>query len=279
MTDREREPAAAQPILIGPEARLRLGDVVAGGWREDGEVIRFEFALDPIGTIEPWTDGRGGDPQLHWFGLTLGQYRVVVDDQELLDAHYQIARLWEDVLERLPRYLEPTPDELVDLVRVDDDGLPEWTDGFDDDEDAATAWRAEHHLRSGHLALPAVRWWRTVDDGGDVVWTAWRHDRSDGSVPLDAPGAGLVATATDDFVAAVADFDRRLMMAMAERIAEVERGALPSPIRCDVDALRRDQAERATRLADALQVTPDTDWARIQRGAARLWERQRSSSS
>ena len=241
-------------------------------------MIRFEFALDPVESIEPWTDACG-DPRLHWFGLTLGEHRIVVDGRELFSAHYQVARLWEDVIDRLPRYLEPVPPDLVGLVEVDDAGLPEWNDGFDVDEDAATAWRAEHHLVSGHMTLPAVRWWRTVGDGGDVVWTAWRHDASDGSVPLDGPVAGLVATAAEDFIAAVADFDRRFMAAMAERITEVEQGALPSPIGCDLDALRRDQAERATRLGAALQATPATDWSRIRRGAVRLWDRQRSSSS
>lgn len=111
------------------------------------------------------------------------------------------------------------------------------------------------------------------------MWTAWHHPPSDGSIPLDGPVAGLVATAAEDFIAAVADFDQRLMAAMAERITQVEQGALPSPIRCDLDALRRDQVERATRLGAALQVTPDTDWARIRRGAARPCERQRSASS
>lgn len=245
-------------------------------------MIRFEFALDPLGSIEPWTDGRGEDPQLHWFGLTLGEYRIAVDDHELCRVHYQVARLWEDVLERLPRYLEPVPPDLVDLVRVDEGDLPEWHDGFDDDEDAATAWRAEHRLLSGHIALPAVRWWRTVGDGGDVVWTAWRDDQSDRSVPPGSSRADLVATAAAEFIAAVVDFDRRLMAAMAGQIAEVERGALPSPIRCDVETLRHEHAERATRLAAALQstpATPATDWAQIRRGAARLWERQCSSSS
>jgi len=129
------------------------------------------------------------------------------------------------------------------------------------------------------MALPAVRRWRTIDNGGDVVWVAWHRHPSDGSVPPDGPGAGLAATAADEFIGAVADSDDRLMAAMAKRVVEVEWGGLPSPIRCDLDALRRDQSERATRLAAALQATPATDWAQMRPGAARLWERQRSSSS
>lgn len=274
------------------------GSASSGSERETERVIRFQFILDPIETIRPWTDGNGDNPALHWFGLTLGEYWIVIDEFELFRiddatmmrltddgfsprryADYQVVRLWEDLLKGSTRFLEPVPADLTEFVRIEDGLLPKWDYRSDPDEDAARFWREEHSLDSGHMVLPRVKWWRTLSAQSDVVWTAWQYDTQDRWIQFDAPDAGLIATPTDDFVAAIVDFDARLIAAMAERVEAVADGALAANIHCDVDGLRQQHAGRAKHLNASLNRSLETDWSQIRRGAQRLMSRARTIAS
>ena len=100
-------------------------------------MIRFNFDLRPVGEIVPWTKGDGSDPRLGWFALSDGHYWITVDEVELFRyseesvalwrsegyevaspyANYQVVRLWEDVLDWLPEFHEPVPEDLHAFVR------------------------------------------------------------------------------------------------------------------------------------------------------------------
>jgi hypothetical protein len=106
---------------------------VVGAGRDTWPVIRFRFELRPVDEIMPWGDQ---DRTLHWFGLTDGWYWIELDGQELLcysgdmlrrwrgEGHeaarpyidYQVARLWEDLIQIAPAVLEPVPADLVRFV-------------------------------------------------------------------------------------------------------------------------------------------------------------------
>jgi hypothetical protein len=102
-------------------------------------MIRFAFELRPLAAIRPWTDARGEDPHLSWFGLTDGWCWIETGQEQLFrydDAtlstwraegfeagrpyvDYQVVRLWEDALAVLPHVLEPVPDVLRSFVARD----------------------------------------------------------------------------------------------------------------------------------------------------------------
>lgn len=91
----------------------------------------FNFHLCPFNQISPW--GKPGDLSLHWYGLSFGYYWLDAGAVELLRYNpalvdlwarkypganwlpdmpyvdYQVARLWDDVIEILPAVLEPVP--------------------------------------------------------------------------------------------------------------------------------------------------------------------------
>lgn len=184
-------------------------------------MLRFNFVLRPVGEIAPWTAGDGTDPNLLWFGLSDGHYWISVDEVDLFRfsesrcnewrlqgfdvseyADYYIVRLWEDVLGSLAEFLEPVP---VDLRSFVGGQMREWDEVDSSAADVARSWWAQHSLDNGHIMAPDIRWWREKDDGMDVVWTEWSHPRAE---DWAARPHGGVAVSTEDFVAAVTDFNR-----------------------------------------------------------------------
>lgn len=249
--------------------------------------VRFELA--PLEEVVPWGEHR----RLHWFGLTQGRYCLEVDGVELLRyaepttdsigdgraavtswVDYYLVRLWEDLLAVLPSALEPVPD---DLARFFAAGAEEWVHTGDPDllEDPAIEaaseayslrWIDTSYLRFG----PAFRWWRTLRPE-DTVTVAWQFTPDpDGEITFSAPLSGVRTISTKEFLAAVTDFDHRLLQAMQERVDHLALAAPVPGIELDISALIREQAQRRAWLPRALARQGDTDWAAVRAGAAIL---------
>lgn len=252
-------------------------------------VIHFQFRLRPIAEISPW----GPERRLHWFGLTDGWYWIEIGDLELLRyapqtvqrwtdegcspaspyVDYYVVRLWEDLLNLLPEVLEPVPDDLAEFIASDP---CDWT--WPDEEQAearveaamkAAEWYSNHVLDMGYLrSSPSIRWWRRTASGRDRMIMAWQH--RPGDTEFAAPRTGQAATPTNVFVGAVEELDRKLLSAMDERIAELERSGPPPRVHIDMQQLRAEHRDRAAWLPRHRNRSPATDWAEVRTGADTL---------
>ncbi|MEU8899372.1 DUF5984 family protein [Nocardia sp. NPDC048505] len=248
------------------------------------------FELAPLDEVVPW----GERSTLHWFGLTQGWYGLEVDGVELLRyseqtlartrenpaaeppwVDYYVVRLWEDLLDVLPSALEPVPDDLANFFAAEAEG---WiVDAADPDilDDSVVAcaseayglrWTDTSYLRFG----PRFRWWRTLG-AADTVTVAWRFAPDpEGEIAFSAPPSGRRILSTQEFVAAVTDFDHRLLQAMQERVDHLAAAGAVAGIELDLPALVREQAQRRTWLPRALARHNRTDWAAVRAGAAIL---------
>ena len=79
-----------------------------------------------------------------------------------------------------------------------------------------------------------------------------------------------VTVSTAEYLAALRGFDHDLMLAMRERVEELERrGGLPG-VRLDLPGLRREHEDRERWLARRLARTPETDWPAVRDGVRLL---------
>ncbi|GCD93672.1 DUF5984 family protein [Embleya hyalina] len=251
--------------------------------------VRFRFVLRPVAAVRPWGDEA---PRLGWFILTDGWYWIEAGGHELLryadsagagafadpDAvreppyvDYHVVRLWEDLVDLMPRIMEPVPPDLADFVpdrrlRAEGPAAP--------GVEAAISWAEGHVLDMGHLrAAPDIRFRRAVSGGGDTMTITWAHapdPDDDDPIRFTAPATGRVTVPTEDFTAAVTAFDRELFTTMEERVAALEASGPPPGVELDTIHLRREQHDRATWLPRALNRTPDTDWPAVRSGAELL---------
>ncbi len=246
----------------------------------------FNFRLTPIEEITPW--GEPQSPNLHWFGLTLGEYWIDVGSDLLYESteefilehggtrfvDYQVARLHEDLLYLLPHALEPVPTHLEHYVWGA--GLDRWTECWNgwnpqdadlSEQDAdeiidRVRWIRERDLDGGHLsAPPTIRFWTTSDGLVHIGWKAG-HCKIDG-VRVWSAGSGSISMPQAEFVAEVRAFHDCLFGAMAERIKAIEAGGLPARISISLEELNRNQS-RLIRF-EALQLSPalPTDWEAV----------------
>ena len=236
-------------------------------------VIRFRFRLRPLADVEPW-----GGRTLHWFALTDGWYWIEVDGHRLFHhpanadmgqpspVDYYVVRLWEDIQEVLPALLEPVPADLVHLMTSDQDA---WYGVAAEDAETALDWYSSHFMYTSYLvASPYILWWRSVADQ-DTITVDWRH-RAGSGLDCTVPRRGRATVATEMFLRAVEEFDRELIAAMDQRIAEIEAGGLAADIRVDLEQLRHEHRHRAGSLAAAMRRVPATDWTAVREGAAHL---------
>ncbi|GII55826.1 hypothetical protein Pth03_42150 [Planotetraspora thailandica] len=247
-------------------------------------VIRFRFALTPLGEVAPW--GRH-QRSLHWFGLTSGWYWIELGDHELLRyspetlrryhdegpaarhpyVDYYVARLWEDVDELVPTVMQPVPPDLLRFMASDQRDWPP----LDSDATVEVAtWYGGHVLDLGYIRQPPhIRAWRTVAGGHDTVTVTWRHD-DDGDIRFTAAPSGSVTVPAASFLAAVRRLDRELMAAMDRRVKALERTGPPDGVELDVPGLRAEHADRTTWLDRHLRREPVTDWAAVRAGAREI---------
>ncbi|MEV4481501.1 DUF5984 family protein [Micromonospora coxensis] len=246
-------------------------------------MLQFAFELRPVLQVPPWGSDR---PNLHWFGLTDGWYWINAQDCELLRYRdnavrrwelerpypgYYVARLWEDVLALRWALQEPVPQDLVAFV----DGTFPRRDFPDDDQfgagvDAAFGFQGDHHLDLGYLTgSPILRCWRQSVEGRDVV-TLSQQISPEKQGTFAGPERLDVALPAAGFFAAVEDFDRRLIEAMEQRVAELECTGPPPGVALDVQQLRLEHVQRSRWLAQRLTAPRQIDWTAVRAGVAEI---------
>jgi hypothetical protein len=259
--------------------------------------LRFQFVLSPLADLEGWGSPKSQEKSLHWFGLTYGHYWIEVGDTTLLEytpeilkywgqegmdttspytryTDYQVARLWEDLLDLYRASLEPVPDSLaVYLQNVET--LEKW-EGFvtliqeqaaEDEEETLWEWASQGfswwHQRVLSLHFrhsPVFYAWRI----GETIYLYEKNDPTDNSIkgiPIyTAQDKRLFTLPVTEFIEAMTDFNNRLMDAMQERIEQVIAGGLRDGITCDILALQRAHEDRKTWWANCLEHPYTTDW-------------------
>jgi Family of unknown function (DUF5984) len=251
----------------------------------------FEFRLRGVAEVAPW--GCDGEMSLSWFGLTDGWFWLTVKDEELFRArkpregsqyvNYQVVRLWEDLLDIVPRVLAPVP---ADVARRLERGWLTWyrsvrtwvADAEVDDEfdrrALSVTWLGERRLATGYLVGgPNVAFWR-IDD---VVHVAWdNRERMEDGQPIWSASVGHITMSVEDFIGEVRDFNDRLIAEMAERV-KAARTNWPHPeVAIDLEQLDCEQKDRSTWLGKALDASsarPTEGWDAV-RANIRQFETQ-----
>jgi Family of unknown function (DUF5984) len=249
--------------------------------------FKIHFALDDLADVEPW--GKGDEANLHWFGLTQGRYWIETPIGDVLrytpeiQAHlnlqcavvdYQVARLFEDLHDRMPAVLEPVPPDIAE--RCSDRGWhdrlrcwteektapdrPRWAMNPERWElyHAAMGWWSERSLDTAYLRCgPVITLWR-VEDAVNVRWTT-RNNLMDG-IEVFAIPEGDVSISVADLERAASDFFEGVLSSMAGRLRILQNGARASrPCRLDMADITADHARRDAEFR-AKPAPVETDW-------------------
>jgi hypothetical protein len=209
----------------------------------------------PVDQVAPWTGPRG--PSLGWHALTLGWYHLRLREAEIfrcLDPQpgqppyddYQVAWLWESLLETLPQLLAPIGAPVSQrsgvqwrelFVAVDADAGRVAHQDMPADLQALRSFCISRTLDTWYLTHPPrVHFLRNGEDTMAVTWTQ--------GPPYWQPSTGVLELPVAEFLAEVRSFTDRLLAAMAPRIE-------PALERCQrerigIVRLREEQVERAT---------------------------------
>jgi hypothetical protein len=254
----------------------------------------FNFLLRQLAEITPW--GEPGKENLHWFGLTDGEYWLEAGEHRLLEyseavrsvhgiprhCEYQIVRLHEDLGEMLPYILEPVPAVLLPYLigetarawldnwqkwqaRLEslENHHPDWDIAYD-----AITWIQQRSLDTLYLSPSArIRLWSDASH----VFVGWdnRDKLYDGMAAWSAD-IGNIQLSRESFLADVQSFHQRLMSEMEERIEQVLAGALPSHIYVDREELMREHQRRLDFGNALARPRVATDWNRVRNAIAAL---------
>jgi Family of unknown function (DUF5984) len=247
-------------------------------------VTIFNFRLRPIEHVTPWDSSDG--PSLGWFGLSDGWYWLSLEGQEVLRGRdapgggeppyvdYQVARLWEDVLDLLPSALEPAPADVAAFLH----DVEAWArvvlrtrterarldvrSAADADRRDFGWWNARK-LDSGYLVkAPSVHVWRT----GNEVRIFWASNPDEHE--LWSPVRGISAMSVRAFLDEVQAFDRAFLAAMEERVRTVVAAGGIEGVSVNLAHLLREQQERSSWLQSVLRRVDQgeqlaTDWAPV----------------
>jgi hypothetical protein len=246
----------------------------------------FNFTLLPLEEIRPW--GGPGDLSLHWFGLTDGRYWIQVGASTLLEysrsaqeqgvsrfCEYQVARLYEDVIEVAAHALEPVPEDLIPHIsgagrKRTLKRMSAWCNknAERDDHsdystvDAACVWIGQRELDTAYLAPSAdtVLW-----SDESMVHIEWDHPDKlvEGAAAWSAP-FGSYSLTRSDFLAECLSLHERLMTEMSERIERTVSGAFPPEVRLDAEELLREhERRRRLSMSDLVRLPASTDWPAV----------------
>ena len=246
----------------------------------------FNFTLLPLETIKPW--GSAGKLDLHWFGLTDGHYWIEVGASKLLEyslsaqepglsrfCEYQVARLYEDVVEMAARALEPVPADLIPHIAGEGrkrtlKRMSAWCDKNaerDDNDDwstvdAACTWIGQRQLDTAYLSPSAdiVLW-----SDESMVHIEWDHrDKLIEASPAWSAPFGSYSLTRPDFLAECLSLHERLMTAMSERVERTVSGAFSPEVHIDAEGLLREhERRRSLPVSDLVQLPASTDWPAV----------------
>ena len=250
------------------------------------------FKLRDVNAIEPWAGERG--KTLSWFGLTDGCYCIETPAGRLFEfagevapglgepwCQYQVARLFEDLIEIWPTVSDPVPEDIINYFQA-------WYRqklGSDmcevDSFDAFLAWQKhwENHTREvGDRALnafydvsEALGYRRHVDTlylQEQPNFLLWRigeeiHLGWDGAAswpPMRARLKFSYSTVKD----ALSNFFQEFLAQMDARVASIARdGWTGKECVLDVPRLIAEQIERSGWVAAAMTQIHLTDWALV----------------
>lgn len=255
--------------------------------------LQICFKLEPVDEIAPW-GGSGGQLNLHWFGLTSGNYwistplgevlRYTTEQQKIWNltspyVDYNIARLFEDIQDILPFALEPVPADIAALSadRAWHARSVEWMErGEESDERLdlwyrANQWWNDRHIDTGYMTSgPNFHFWRVADQ----VFIRW--EQHSGPAGVWEKPSGQFAIDVAEFQPAVFDFLDKVIMQMGERVQTIATNGWTRP-ECDLDiqALVREQRERAALVNKNKERRPHTDWNSVRNLLDRLQEELR----
>ena len=196
----------------------------------------FEFKLKLIDEIQPW--GESPNQSLSWFGFTDGKYRLKVGNDYLLNyseeyteyciekfpdcffdttfVEYQVARLWEDILEIVPDILKSTSEE------------------------------SQNFLDSGYLTNSPKIWiW---SDEKDVIISWDNRKIKVEAIPVWSATQGNYRITKKYFIDEVQRFDKSLISQMNERVKTICKTWDKTEIKVDFEQLKNEQKNRATWL-------------------------------
>jgi hypothetical protein len=252
--------------------------------------FKIRFALDDLADVEPWE--AGDELRLHWFGLTQGMYWIETPIGDVLrytpeiQAHwespravadYHVARLVEDLHERMAAVLEPVP---VDIAESCSDRhwhkrLRRWTEEETSTDrplwamnperwdlyHAAMDWWGARAIDTAYLRCgPEINFWR-VEDTVNLRWTS-DNNQVDG-IEVFAIPQGDVSISVADFESAATEFFEEVLSAMGKRVRMLRDGArLSRPCLLDTPDLCAEHSGREMALR-AKQPPPKTDWFEI----------------
>ncbi len=261
----------------------------------------FNFQLKPIADIDPW--GTEDNQTLHWFGLTDGWYWLDVGEQKLFHytpqliqhwerqgyeqsnlpyADYNIARLWEDMVELLPIILEPLPSNLIQKMNVYGswfDWLEKSHDWIENIEDErlidlyvdTCEWWDNRSLSTGHLTKgPSIAFW----NDSQMIHIEWDNRGQEWhGVPVWTAQMGKFSLPTAHFIEELKSFDMRFMHAMRQRVHAV-KASWPYPnVSINIEKLENEQLDRATWFQKNLNIVArrqPPDWEQILRAIAEI---------
>ncbi|GHO61505.1 hypothetical protein KSC_003970 [Ktedonobacter sp. SOSP1-52] len=226
----------------------------------------FNFQLRPLSEVTPWV--YQGHLYLHWFGLTEGWYWLHVNEkdeifryspellsywqQEYLDeprhlpyADYYVVRFWQDLLDILPRILEPLPPRLAQLLATEEqvnqwqERIRQWETLFEPSEEEEETEEEEQSGREiWDTYLQASSWWydRQLDThpliAGPRLWfwnndqhihACWDNREQDiDTIPAWTAQKGQIHLTRAQFLDEVQAFHGLLFAEMASRIQEMK---------------------------------------------------------
>jgi len=256
----------------------------------------FNFKLRDWHEIHPWTTG-DGTKCLSWFGFSDGWFWISCGDSELFRytpevvshwglrpeevyVDYQVARLWEDILQMLPSVLEEVPADLTHYLS-DQDGYSRWRALCDcrlesDREEGEFStehldWVGCRFLDSGYLANgPQIAIWRS----GDSICLQWRTaGRLFDGIQLWAAGDGMCSLPVQEFLDEVRSFNDRFVSAMRQQVESIVADWSRNDVAVDRVGLHNEQAQREGELAETLERQSSSDWDKVRASIKMLGSR------
>jgi hypothetical protein len=270
----------------------------------------FNFQLRELSEVTPWV--YEGQRYLQWFGLTEGWYWLQVNERdeifrygpELLAywqeeylggkplflpyADYYVVRFWKDLLDMLPRILEPLPPRLAQLLETEAqvnqwlERVEQWQKLFEanEEEEGEEEEETEEGKKAGRemwdTYMQASSWWydRILSTmpviAGPNLWfwntglhisACWdnRQQRID-TLPAWSAQKGQIQLTCTQFLEEVQAFHDRLFAEMARRLQKLrdtyqpertDRAPEPAVFAAARDGSKKIYAPRPQKNADS----------------------------